>query len=108
MSINNEIWSQHASDHVTFHCMHPGWADTPAVRSSLPTFYKLTKPLLRTPEEGADTVLWLAIAHAPAAHQSAFWFDRQRESTHAFPWTKETTEQRQALWAQCEDWCREA
>jgi hypothetical protein len=34
---------------VVVHSMHPGWADTPGVASSLPGFHRLTGPLLRTP-----------------------------------------------------------
>ena len=41
---------------VDVHCMHPGWAHTPGVQSSIPTFFKVTQAILRTPEEGADTV----------------------------------------------------
>ena len=36
--------------------MHPGWADTPGVQESLPTFSKVVGPLLRSPEQGADTL----------------------------------------------------
>ena len=42
--------------------MHPGWADTPAVQSSMPDFHRQMKNRFRTPQEGADTVVWLAIA----------------------------------------------
>ena len=35
--------------------MHPGWAATPGVRDSLPAFERSMRPLLRSPEEGADT-----------------------------------------------------
>ena len=35
----NERWSKHrAASGVVFHAMHPGWADTPGVRESLPRF----------------------------------------------------------------------
>ena len=44
--------------------MHPGWADTPGVRRSLPRFFKLTQGVLRTPDEGADTIVWLAASDA--------------------------------------------
>jgi 1-acyl-sn-glycerol-3-phosphate acyltransferase len=45
---------------VVVNAMHPGWADTPAVRASLPRFHCVMQALLRTPAEGADTVVWLA------------------------------------------------
>ena len=58
--ILTELWAQRLQGTgVVVHAMHPGWADTPGVRSSLPRFYKATKPLLRTPGEGADTIVWL-------------------------------------------------
>ena len=44
-----EMWAETLrSDRVVVHTMHPGWADTPGVRRSLPTFRRITGPLLRT------------------------------------------------------------
>src|SRR5689334_6978136 len=46
----NELWSrQPSAAGVTFQAMHPGWADTPGVKASLPRFHALMGPLLRTP-----------------------------------------------------------
>ena len=47
-------------DEVAFSAMHPGWAATPGLAASLPGFSRLMGPLLRTPDEGADTAIWLA------------------------------------------------
>jgi dehydrogenase/reductase SDR family member 12 len=82
--------------------MHPGWVDTPGVRSSLPQFYKATSRLLRTPEEGADTIVWLGAAPEPARSTGDFWHDRHQRPIHRVPWTKETPEDRERLWAECE------
>lgn len=41
--------------------MHPGWADTEGVRTSLPSFHKTFAAKLRTPKQGVDTVVWLAL-----------------------------------------------
>lgn len=49
---------------IQFLSVHPGWADTPGVQSSLPSFYKSLKLRLRTPEQGADSILWCAAAKA--------------------------------------------
>ena len=98
-----ELWAQRLEGSgVVVHAMHPGWADTPGVRSSLPTFYKLTRPLLRTPEQGADTIVWLAAAAEPARSSGGFWHDRRRRPTHRIPWTRESAADRDALWAACE------
>jgi NAD(P)-dependent dehydrogenase (short-subunit alcohol dehydrogenase family) len=91
-----------AGSGVVVHAMHPGWADTPGVRSSLPTFFRLTRPLLRTPEQGADTIVWLAAAAQPAHSTGGFWHDRRRRPTHRLPWTRESAAEREALWAACE------
>jgi NAD(P)-dependent dehydrogenase (short-subunit alcohol dehydrogenase family) len=86
---------------VVVHSMHPGWADTPGVRSSLPRFYRLMKPLLRTAEQGADTIVWLGAAEEPGASTGGFWHDRRQRPTHLLPWTHESREERERLWAEC-------
>ncbi|MHC4830741.1 MAG: SDR family NAD(P)-dependent oxidoreductase [Planctomycetota bacterium] len=63
----SELFAQRWGGRVCFSAMHPGWADTPAVQTSLPGFWKFTKGRLRTPEQGADTVIWLALGGAPPA-----------------------------------------
>ncbi len=87
---------------VVVHAMHPGWADTPAVRSSLPGFWRVTRSILRCAEQGADTVVWLAAAARPALQSGAFWFDRAPASTHRLPFTREVPEDRERLWDACE------
>lgn len=100
--ILTEIWAQRLEGRgVVVHAMHPGWADTPGVKSSLPRFYRLTRPLLRTPEQGADTIVWLGAADEPARSTGLFWHDRRPRPTHPLPWTRETQQEREQLWAQC-------
>jgi dehydrogenase/reductase SDR family member 12 len=87
--------SRLAPEGAVAHAMHPGWAETPAVRSSLPRFYRLTRPFLRTPEQGADTVLWLALAQRPGLSSGGFWFDRAEVTTQLLPWTRERAGERE-------------
>jgi NAD(P)-dependent dehydrogenase (short-subunit alcohol dehydrogenase family) len=87
---------------VTVNAMHPGWAETPAVRSSLPSFFKLMKNRLRTPAEGADTVVWLAIADSCSKASGKLWFDRAQVKTHLLPFTRESKSERRRLWNLCE------
>jgi NAD(P)-dependent dehydrogenase (short-subunit alcohol dehydrogenase family) len=91
-----------AGSRVCVNAMHPGWADTPAVRTSLPRFWNVMRRVLRTPAEGADTVVWLAASPAARGQTGRFWFDRQTRSTHLLPWTRERRPQRQALRRLCE------
>jgi NAD(P)-dependent dehydrogenase (short-subunit alcohol dehydrogenase family) len=98
-----EMWAERlAGTGVSVHGMHPGWASTAGVQSSLPRFYRVTRPLLRSPDEGADTIVWLGAAPEPADSSGGFWHDRRRRPTHLLPGTRETEEERRALWAQCE------
>jgi NAD(P)-dependent dehydrogenase (short-subunit alcohol dehydrogenase family) len=98
-----EMWADRlAPDAITVNAMHPGWADTPGVRSSLPRFYRLTRPLLRTPAEGADTIVWLGAAAAPAHETGGFWHDRARRPVHLLPTTHESAADRRHLWSECE------
>jgi NAD(P)-dependent dehydrogenase (short-subunit alcohol dehydrogenase family) len=89
------------ADRVTVSAMHPGWADTPAVRSSLPRFHALMAGRLRSPAEGADTVVWLAASEAARGHSGRFWFDRAPRSEHLLPWTRESAADRAALLEFC-------
>ena len=101
--ILTEMWAQRLKGAgVAVHAMHPGWADTPGVQSSLPRFYKLTKPLLRTPEQGADTIVWLGGAEAAGRSSGGFWHDRRRRPTHLLRRTRETEADRELLWRECE------
>ena len=86
----------------TVSAMHPGWADTPAVRSSLPRFRAVMQGRLRTPAEGADTVLWLAASDAARGRSGRLWFDRAERCPHLLPWTPESESDRAALRAFCE------
>lgn len=98
----SEMWaSRLAATSVTSNAMHPGWADTPGVESSLPRFHKLMRPLLRTPEEGADTAVWLAVAPRLAKDSGLFFFDRTPRRTHWFPGTREPDGEPGKLWNLC-------
>ncbi|MFO0695130.1 MAG: SDR family NAD(P)-dependent oxidoreductase [Polyangiales bacterium] len=96
--ILTELWADELRDRgVVVHSMHPGWADTPAVRESLPNFFRVTKPFLRTPAQGADTIVWLAAADEPSKTTGLFWHDRAPRPTHRSPLTRESAEDRKAL-----------
>lgn len=98
----SEMWaSRLAGTGVSVHAMHPGWADTAGLRSSLPRFHRIVGPLLRTPEQGADTIVWLGAAAEPTVSSGGFWHDRTRRPTHLLPGSRETEAERQQLWNTC-------
>ena len=78
--------------------MHPGWVDTPGIHESLPDFARLMGPLLRTPEQGADTMVWLATAREPLSGNGQFWLDRHRRWTSKLPWTRTSAADADHLW----------
>jgi NAD(P)-dependent dehydrogenase (short-subunit alcohol dehydrogenase family) len=98
----NEMWAIREPQ-VSFAAMHPGWADTPGVQESLPAFRLLTKPLLRSAEQGADTICWLA-SRSAATDSGRFWCDRAIRTIHRLPRTKksDTQDVREALWQWCD------
>jgi dehydrogenase/reductase SDR family member 12 len=94
-----ERWAEElAGTGVVVHAMHPGWADTPGIKSSIPTFRRVMRPLLRSPEQGADTIVWLAAAERPGATTGRFWCDRRPRATHRLARTRETAGERDRLW----------
>ncbi len=98
-----EQWAESfRGDRVTVHSMHPGWVDTPGIAASLPRFHRLMGPVLRTPEEGADTIVWLCAAAEPATCTGVFWQDRRPRPTHYLPGASEIPADRQYLWRTCE------
>lgn len=89
-----------AEQSVMVASMHPGWADTPGVATSLPGFRRLTGPALRTPEQAADTAVWLA-ATTPTPESGQFWHDRAVRPTHYLPSTHYTEAELQTVWRYC-------
>jgi NAD(P)-dependent dehydrogenase (short-subunit alcohol dehydrogenase family) len=101
----NEIWATNERS-VHFDAMHPGWADTPGVQESIPAFRRITKPILRSAQQGADTIAWLAAVQPIPGPSGAFWSDREVRSIHKLPMTRrsDTAEARTNLW----NWCNQA
>jgi len=101
-----ELWAEELrGTSVVVNSMHPGWADTPSVRTSLPSFYRVTRAFLRTPAEGADTAVWLAASPRTNQWTRCFFFDRAIRRTHLLPFTRESAEERSELWKMCEEAC---
>ena len=100
----NEMWATKERS-VHFDAMHPGWADTPGVQESIPAFRRITKPILRSPEQGADTIAWLAAVQPIPGPSGSFWSDREVRSIHKLPTTRrsDTAEARTNLW----NWCNQ-
>ena len=98
-----QMWADRLrTDHVAVHSMHPGWAGTPGITDSLPGFARLTAPILRTAEQGADTIVWLAAAKPASVTggcSGAFWSDRHPRSTSFLPARPEPPGERARLWS---------
>jgi NAD(P)-dependent dehydrogenase (short-subunit alcohol dehydrogenase family) len=98
LMILTELWAEELQDSgVVVNAMHPGWADTPGVQDSLPGFHKLTRLVLRTPEQGADTIVWLAAATEAGNVSGKLWLDREPHLAAILPGTEGDTGQREQL-----------
>ncbi len=101
LMVLTKMWAdQLAGTGVTVNATHPGWVDTPGVRDSLPGFHRITRPLLRTAGQGADTVLWLATSREGGERSGKLWHDRAVRTEYRSKKTIETSAERNRLWAQ--------
>ena len=67
----------------------------------MPRFHRLMGPLLRTTEQGTDTIVWLAISPRALESNGRFWHDRRRRSTVRLPWTATRPGAADRLWQWC-------
>lgn len=82
---------------IYFASMHPGWSDTPAVQNSMPSFREKMINKLRTPEEGADTLVWSCcykdLENNESCPNGCFLQDRTSVAKHLpLAWTKNSDE----------------
>ncbi|XP_034023709.1 LOW QUALITY PROTEIN: DHRS-12_like_SDR_c-like domain-containing protein [Thalassophryne amazonica] len=101
--MTEQLAKTHANIH--FSVMHPGWVDTPAVANAMPEFHRSMKDSLRTPEQGADTVVWLSVRGPRSLNPSGrFYQDRKVVSTHLpLAWTHSSPLEEQKLMSVLED-----
>lgn len=82
-------WQRHEPENGTdFYAVHPGWAKTPGVAESLPLFNKLLGPLLRSPAEGVDTLVWLATSPPGEPQGGGLWLDRKQRPIYRLSRTR--------------------
>ncbi|XP_026230785.1 dehydrogenase/reductase SDR family member 12-like [Anabas testudineus] len=100
-------WAK-ANPVIHFSVMHPGWVDTPAVSTSMPQFHQMMGERLRSVDQGADTVAWLALSRAAARTRSGQFFqDRKPVPTHLpLAWTHSSPEEIQSFMTQLESLAR--
>ncbi len=81
------------------------WADTPGVATSLPGFRERMEDSLRTPEQGADTIIWCAASPQVSPELSGSFFEDRRpvdaHLTASFTSFSCTPERRKALYDIC-------
>lgn len=94
----SELFARALGPSVTSNAMHPGWVDTPGVERGIPGFYRRMRRHLRTPDQGADTIVWLLAAPRLAHSSGRFYLDRVARRTELFPWTRHREADRRALW----------
>ncbi len=88
VALSREWARRTAGTGIAFHAMHPGWVNTPGVAAALPGFYRATRPILLTPGQGADTIVWLATMPPERLGSGRFWHDRRPRPEYLLPWTR--------------------
>lgn len=74
------------SEDVAFHAMHPGRTETPGQKTALPGWRRRVGPFLRrSPEQGADTIVWLATASSGQLRSGLFWHERRSRPVQLAP-----------------------
>ena len=87
---------------VVVQAMHPGWADTKGVQNWMPVFRALTRPIIRTPDQGADTIVWLGASPDALEPVGAFWHDRRtRSTTYLIGAREDDDDARREVWNAC-------
>jgi len=98
VALSREWARRLAGTGVTFHATHPGWVNTPGIATALPRFHRVMRPLLRTPGQGADTIIWLAASDPARLGSGRFWHDRRPRAEYRLPGTREASPAARALW----------
>jgi dehydrogenase/reductase SDR family member 12 len=69
----------------------------------MPVFRTITRPIIRTPEQGADTIVWLGAASEPLQSSGKFWRDRRvRPTYYLLGAAEDSPQERQKLWDLCQ------
>lgn len=98
VALSREWARRLAGTGVACHAMHPGWVNTPGIAAALPRFHAIMRPLLRTPGEGADTIVWLATTDPARLGSGRFWHDRRPRTEYRLPRTREPLPTARILW----------
>lgn len=98
LSIMTEIWADRWRErNIVVNAMHPGWSDTPGVQKALPMFRRVTRLVLRSHAEGADTIVWLAQSPQGGLSTGKLFLDREPRSTYLLGNNVEAVADRAAL-----------
>lgn len=81
VTLVEELSKQAEWSDFSIYSMHPGWVGTDGLKEALPKFYQLMKNRLRSPQEGADTILWLILTDEKLI-TGGLYFDRKKVSPY--------------------------
>ena len=70
----------------------------------MPGFHQKMKDRLRTSEQGADTIVWLAVADISKETSGSFYQDRKAVATHLpLAWSKASDSDKDKLMSELEE-----
>jgi NAD(P)-dependent dehydrogenase (short-subunit alcohol dehydrogenase family) len=93
-----EQWADAWADQgIVVNAMHRGSTNTAEVESAPSGLRKLTRRNLHSPEPGADTMIWLAVATEAGKTSGNLFLDREPRSTHLWSATADDERERARL-----------
>mmetsp|Transcript_4882 Transcript_4882/g.10484 ORF Transcript_4882/g.10484 Transcript_4882/m.10484 type:complete len:328 (-) Transcript_4882:437-1420(-) len=82
VAISERLADKWGNSGVSVYSMHPGWATTEGVKKSIPGFYNFYKDKFRELEQGADTIVWLALQDSSKLEPGGLYLDRTTQPKH--------------------------
>ena len=100
--ILTELWAERLRGTGVERPLDAPWLGRHAWRSDLaPALSQADAAAASRRPAGRRHAVWLATAPEPANRSGLFWHDREPRPVHRVPWTRESADERQRLWAEC-------
>jgi dehydrogenase/reductase SDR family protein 12 len=100
LTVLTQVWAEAwAAKGIVVNAVQPGWTDTPGVKRTLQGWHSIFRGVLRDPEQGADTAVWLAVATEAGKVSGQLFPDREPRTARLLHAQREHAGERDRLLA---------
>lgn len=92
-----KTWGE--KNHISVHCVNPGWVDSHELRPQLVGVRAIAKPLMRNLWQASDSITWLASSPAAEEVNGLYWLDRRPLTESLLTLTKSSDKKQDQLYA---------